>query len=102
MTFQFQLGEFLVALSVVVPSEAYVPVYDTHEIGVLIPSPAICDAANNSKHKAFYVSTIIEKFWEEWRKAEPRPDSNNQFCDWLRSEKGWKNGPEMVSVSINS
>jgi hypothetical protein len=40
----------------------------------------------------------IYLLWDEWREAEPYPDSDSQFIDWLIYTKGFKSLDHMFSA----
>lgn len=36
------------------------------------------------------IGPVLNRLWREWRKANPHPDTDEEFVDWLCAEKGWK------------
>ena len=35
------------------------------------------------------IDAALDRLWEEWREAEPTPDTDSEFVTWLVA-KGWR------------
>lgn len=59
---------------------------EQYQIGTVMP-PTV---NNLSVYSAEVVHSVLDSLWAEWREAEPYPDTDSQFVEWLVREKGWQ------------
>lgn len=43
----------------------------------------------------------INKLWRQWRAATPHADTDDEFVNWLVSEKGFERGPASSTVVLD-
>ena len=53
---------------------------DDYIIGTVTPPATIPDDD---------IDAALDRLWEEWREAEPTPDTDSEFVAWLVG-KGWR------------
>lgn len=53
---------------------------DDYIIGTVTPLATIPDDD---------IDAALDRLWEEWREAEPTPDTDSEFVTWLVA-KGWR------------